>query len=163
MHDDPTLNSSVPDGANTDFEDADSMSAIDADVWEDSDDKLTIDSFPHGSPGAPIPGVLRGQSEYQSRTIENASPWVPFQSQDNWDIALWAKTPGPSSTALTELLQYHKVRVNYYRIFSLTCHGRLSISLDSHMALQENSIRSSILYLVNHHSSPGTLPLEEKH
>ena len=105
----PTLDSSAPDGADTDFEDVNSTSAIDADVWEDCDDNLTIDSFPHGSPGAPIPGALQDQSEYQSRAIQGASPWAPFQSQCDWDIALWAKTRGPSSTALTELLQYPEV------------------------------------------------------
>ena len=116
---DPTLDTSVPDGADTDSvdadtdpEDANSMEAIDADVWEDTNDaevKLTIDSFPHGSPGAPIPGALQGQSEYQSRSVQGASPWAPFQSQCDWDVALWAKTRGPSSTALTELLQYPEV------------------------------------------------------
>ena len=66
---------------------------------------LTIDRFPHGSPGAPIPGTLQGNSEYQSRSVQGASPWAPFHSKCDWDIALWAKTRGPSSTALTELLQ----------------------------------------------------------
>ncbi|KAH9069502.1 hypothetical protein EDB83DRAFT_2184842, partial [Lactarius deliciosus] len=30
--------------------------------------------------------------------------WYPFQSQRDWDFARWAKTRGPSSTAVTELL-----------------------------------------------------------
>ncbi|KAF8256950.1 hypothetical protein EI94DRAFT_1819595 [Lactarius quietus] len=67
---------------------------------------LTIVSFPHGSPGALIPGALPGHSEYQSCSMQGASPWAPFHSKCDWDIALWAKTCGPSSTALTELLQY---------------------------------------------------------
>ena len=115
----PTLNASAPDGtdansvgAETDPEDANSIEAIDVDVWEytsDPEDKLTIDSFLHGSPGASIPGALQGQSEYQSRSVQGASLWAPFQSQCDWDNALWAKTRGPSSTALTELLQYPEV------------------------------------------------------
>ncbi|KAF8259521.1 hypothetical protein EI94DRAFT_1813202 [Lactarius quietus] len=67
---------------------------------------LTIVSFPHGSPGAPIPGTLPGHSEYQSHSMQGASPWAPFHSKCDWDIVLWAKTRGPSSTALMELLQY---------------------------------------------------------
>ena len=115
----PTLNASAPDGADansvgaeTDPEDADSIEAIDVDVWEytsDPEDKLTIDCFSRGSPGAPIPGALQGQSEYQSHSVQGASLWAPFQSQCDWDIALWAKTRRPSSTALTELLQYPEV------------------------------------------------------
>ncbi len=76
----------------------------------DSQAQLTVDSFPHGSPGAPIPSVLQDCSDYQSHedTLSTAV-WAPFHSQCDWEIALWAKTRGPTSTAFTELLQIPKV------------------------------------------------------
>ncbi|KAN0140483.1 hypothetical protein V8E53_001692 [Lactarius tabidus] len=56
-----------------------------------SQTELTIDSFLHGCPGAQI--------------ALDTSTWAPFHSKCDWDIALWAKLRGPSSTAFTELLQ----------------------------------------------------------
>ncbi|KAH8995564.1 hypothetical protein EDB86DRAFT_2763520, partial [Lactarius hatsudake] len=35
--------------------------------------------------------------------------WAPFHSQCDWEIALWAKTRGPTSSALTELLRIPEV------------------------------------------------------
>ncbi|KAN0131258.1 hypothetical protein V8E53_010962 [Lactarius tabidus] len=60
-----------------------------------SQTELTIDSFLHGCPGAQI--------------ALNTSTWAPFHSKCNWDIVLWAKLRGPSSTAFTELLQIPEV------------------------------------------------------
>ena len=74
-----------------------------------SQTELTIDSFPHGHAGSPIAGTLRGRSEYQLREALGTSPWAPFHSKCDWDIALWAKMRGPSSTAFTELLQIPEV------------------------------------------------------
>jgi hypothetical protein len=47
----------------------------------DSQIELTIDSFPHGRPGAPIAGALQGHSEYQSHEARGTSTWAPFHSQ----------------------------------------------------------------------------------
>ncbi|OJT07538.1 hypothetical protein TRAPUB_1634 [Trametes pubescens] len=44
-------------------------------------------------------------SAYKARIdAEGSNPWAPFQSQLDWEVARWAKTRGPGSTALTELL-----------------------------------------------------------
>jgi hypothetical protein len=76
----------------------------------DSQNELTVVSFPHGHPGAPIPGALQCSSDHQSCDVPHTSIWAPFYSQCDWEVALWAKTRGPSSTALTELLQFPEVR-----------------------------------------------------
>ncbi|KAH9169515.1 hypothetical protein EDB89DRAFT_2115055 [Lactarius sanguifluus] len=49
--------------------------------------------------------VFQGQSDY----TPNTSIWAPFHSQCDWEIALWAKTCGPTSSALTELLRIPEV------------------------------------------------------
>jgi hypothetical protein len=35
----------------------------------------------------------------------NLSEWAPFSTRLEWEVARWAKLRGPSSTALSELLQ----------------------------------------------------------
>jgi hypothetical protein len=75
-----------------------------------SQTELTIDSFLHGCPGAQIVGASQGQSDHQSREALDTSTWAPFHSKCDWDIALWAKLRGLSSTAFTELLQIPEVR-----------------------------------------------------
>jgi hypothetical protein len=71
---------------------------------------LAIDHFPHGSPGAPVPGSPQGASMYQSsRELFGASCWAPFQSQCDWELACWAKMHGPSSSAMEELLAIPEV------------------------------------------------------
>ena len=37
--------------------------------------------------------------------------WEPFASKIDWEIAMWAKLRGPSSTALSELLNVEGVSV----------------------------------------------------
>ncbi|KAN0132050.1 hypothetical protein V8E53_010087 [Lactarius tabidus] len=74
-----------------------------------SQTELTIDSFLHGCPGAQIVGASQGQSDHQSREALDTSTWALFHSKCDWDIALWAKLRGPSSTAFTELLQIPEV------------------------------------------------------
>jgi len=43
----------------------------------------------------------------------NAVPnvWAPFASKIDWEIAMWAKLRGPSSTAISELLKVEGVSV----------------------------------------------------
>ncbi|KAH9014404.1 hypothetical protein EDB84DRAFT_1277679 [Lactarius hengduanensis] len=53
-----------------------------------------------------MPGAFQGRSNYAL----NTSIWAPFHSQCDWEIALWAKTRGSTSSALTELLQIPEVR-----------------------------------------------------
>ncbi|KAI9447414.1 hypothetical protein H4582DRAFT_1803182 [Lactarius indigo] len=57
-----------------------------------------------------MPDPFRGQSDYRScEDALNTSVWAPFHSQCDWEIALWAKTCGLTSSALTGLLQIPEV------------------------------------------------------
>ena len=45
-----------------------------------------------------------GNAAYTSQIGNPDNPFSPFSSQVEWEIAHWAKTRGPSSTAFTELM-----------------------------------------------------------
>ena len=83
----------------------------------DSQAQLTVDTFPYGSPGTQYCGPFQDHSDcqLQEQKCDAAdaldSIWAPFFSLHDWSIALWAKTWGPTSTALTELLQIPEVRI----------------------------------------------------
>ncbi|KAH9049564.1 hypothetical protein EDB84DRAFT_1585594 [Lactarius hengduanensis] len=64
-------------------------------VQTDSETSLNviIERFPHGHPGA-----------LATQQVFRESLWTPFQSQCDWEIVHWAKTHGPTSSAVTELL-----------------------------------------------------------
>ncbi|KAH8990406.1 hypothetical protein EDB86DRAFT_3235371 [Lactarius hatsudake] len=67
--------------------------------------RLVVDCFPHGSPGAPIPGTVQGSHVYQSsEETFKSSVWAPFRSQSDWEIARWAKMRGPTSSAVADIL-----------------------------------------------------------
>ncbi|KAF8258815.1 hypothetical protein EI94DRAFT_1814546 [Lactarius quietus] len=71
---------------------------------------LVIDRFPHGEPGAPVPGGHLGSSRYQqSQEAFGDSIWAPFSSQCEWEIARMAKMCGPTSSAMEELLAIPEV------------------------------------------------------
>jgi hypothetical protein len=73
---------------------------------------LEVVHFLHGSAGAPVPGAHQGQSLYDaSQEALGSSPWAPFRSQCDWEIAHWAKMCGPTSSALTDFLAIPEVRV----------------------------------------------------
>ncbi|KAF7974189.1 hypothetical protein HWV62_13231 [Athelia sp. TMB] len=58
-----------------------------------------------GLAGTPLLGWGRGASmyrKYQGKT--GNAPWGAFQSQIDWEVARWAKLRGPSSTAVSDLL-----------------------------------------------------------
>ena len=87
---------------------------------------VVIESFPFGMPGAPIPGRAQGPSVYDSHAALMGSPWAPFRSQLDWDVAHWVKRRGPSSTAVSELLGIPGVRVSnfLYSVSNLVVIGR---------------------------------------
>ncbi|KAH8976593.1 hypothetical protein EDB92DRAFT_1938543 [Lactarius akahatsu] len=62
----------------------------------DGQPQLIVNTFPHGSPGAPIPD--------SSHELFGSSIWAPFRSQCDWEVAHWAKTWGPTTSALADLL-----------------------------------------------------------
>ncbi|KAF8265156.1 hypothetical protein EI94DRAFT_1702692 [Lactarius quietus] len=67
--------------------------------------KHTVVPFPHGQPGAPLVSTPRGTTIYDlTRDLLGESVWAPFQSQCDWELAYWAKTRGPTASALTDLL-----------------------------------------------------------
>jgi len=79
----------------------------------DEASQLFICNFPHGSPGAPIPGACQGSSFYHSNQETFCdSNWAPFYSQCDWEIAHWAKMRAPTSLAMEELLAIPEVCVH---------------------------------------------------
>ena len=71
-----------------------------------------IEPFPLASAGAPILDSIHGLSGFESYqwAIGNNNSYAPFRSKLDWDIAKWAKLRGPSSSAVTELLEIEGVR-----------------------------------------------------
>ena len=66
--------------------------------------QVVVEHFPFGNPGAPI-NSMQDSSIYKSRQeMFGGSVWAPFQSDSNWQVALWAKMNGISSSAVMELL-----------------------------------------------------------
>ncbi|KAM6491600.1 hypothetical protein JOM56_012992 [Amanita muscaria] len=67
--------------------------------------------FPGEQAGAPIHLSLPIQSDFDSykQLLDGDTEYAPFSSKLDWEIARWAKLHGPSSTALTELLQIEGV------------------------------------------------------
>lgn len=69
--------------------------------------------FPSDHAGAPIQrGRERSAYEQFQGHIDavNANPYAPFASRIDWEVARWAKTRGPGSTAVSELLAIEEVR-----------------------------------------------------
>ena len=64
-----------------------------------------IDNFPFGNPGMPIREKRQGLSVHGSwEAMSSGSPWAPFQSELEWNIARWVKMHGRTSSAAAELL-----------------------------------------------------------
>ena len=76
------------EGDQTDMLDSEAASAV------------VVERFSFGTPGAPIPDR---HQEPSARSPED-SPWAPFRSQLDWEVARWAKLRGLTSTAVAELL-----------------------------------------------------------
>jgi len=78
---------------------------------------VVIDCFPSGNPGTPIPGLPQGPSAYESyQATASDSIWAPFRSQCDWKFVHWAKTCGPTSSAVTELLAMPEVHRDLFFI-----------------------------------------------
>ena len=65
---------------------------------------VNMEPFPFGRPGAPIPSRAQQPSEPNTQATILGSPWGPFQSQLEWDVAHWVKLRGGSQSAVLELL-----------------------------------------------------------
>lgn len=70
---------------------------------------VVIDRFPQSSAGAPIPGMARASSTQDTHAD---TVWAPFHSQRDWLFAHWAKVHGPTSSAVTRLLEIPGVCVS---------------------------------------------------
>ena len=73
-----------------------------------------VDHFPFGCPGMPTPNKPQGSSTYETwRSMSKDSPWAPFHSELDWNVAQWVKMCGPSSTAATELMAIPGVCISH--------------------------------------------------
>ncbi|KAF8266920.1 hypothetical protein EI94DRAFT_1802320 [Lactarius quietus] len=93
---------------------------------------VVVETFSRGEPGAPIPGEREGSHVYHtSQEAPHSSIWAPFFSQHDWEIACWAKTCGPTSSALADLLAIPEVvdRLGLsYRTPNVTCELHVSLT-----------------------------------
>ncbi|CDO69799.1 hypothetical protein BN946_scf184766.g44 [Trametes cinnabarina] len=77
--------------------------------------KTFVVPFPGGKAGAPLSTNIDHAATYEGYGAEGAmplskvSPYWPFTSKLDWEVAQWAKKRGPGSTSLTELLQIETV------------------------------------------------------
>ncbi|KAM6499612.1 hypothetical protein JOM56_005120 [Amanita muscaria] len=79
--------------------------------WPHDDEEYKIEPFPGEQAGAPIQHSSAIQSEFASyrQLLDSDKEYAPFSSKLDWEIARWAKLHGPSSAAVTELLQIEGV------------------------------------------------------
>jgi hypothetical protein len=80
---------------------------------------VVIDRFPSVSAGAPIQGMPRGKSIYELQRDAGDSIWSSFTSECDWLFAHWAKTRGPTSSAVMELLAIPEVWSSPCSFFTL--------------------------------------------
>lgn len=73
--------------------------------------KPYIVKFSKGKAGAVYTNhdCIDGNTAYISRISNPENPFSPFSSKIDWEIAHWAKTRGPSSTAFMELMSIEGV------------------------------------------------------
>ncbi|KAM6490958.1 hypothetical protein JOM56_013578 [Amanita muscaria] len=67
--------------------------------------------FPREHAGSPIQAGSTGQSHFNTyrQQLDSENEYAPFLSKLDWELARWAKVHGPSSSALTQLLQIEGV------------------------------------------------------
>ena len=66
-----------------------------------------------------------GNATYTLKINNADNPFSPFSSQIEWEIAHWAKTQGPSSTAFTELMSIEGVSLRtHLDLIYLICNPR---------------------------------------
>jgi len=101
---------------------------------------VIIKQFPFGCPGAPIVGPHQTSApNASSATDTRDSIWSPFCSHLDWELAHWAKTRGPTSSALTELLAIPGVSAPPLPLVAVLMHRpRLLTGLGFHTEQQNN-------------------------
>jgi len=98
LTDDETPADLTPQPDQTDSEGRDQADAVDL------ESRVVVEPFPSGRPGAPITGRAQGPTAYDSQAASMSSPWAPFRSQLDWDVARWVNLRGRTSSAVMELL-----------------------------------------------------------
>jgi hypothetical protein len=70
-----------------------------------------VEQFPLQTAGMPIPCSDHALSGFEAlrQNVEGSNEFAPFQSRLDWNIAQWARMCGPSSSAMTELLELEGV------------------------------------------------------
>ena len=85
--------------------------------WDRIHKQSFAEAYPGTKAGAPIPNAPEGTGTYeymrQHLDASHVNIWAPFQSKLDWCMAYWAKTRGPSSTAIDELFGMEDVRTIY--------------------------------------------------
>ena len=73
--------------------------------------KPYVVKFSKGKAGARYTNqdCVNQNTAYTSQIGNQENPFNPFHSKVEWEVALWAKTWGPSSTAFTELMSIEGV------------------------------------------------------
>ena len=123
---------------------------------------VVIDHFLLGNAGTPIPGVPQGQPAHELNQATAAEPaWAPFNSECDWEFARWAKTCGPTSSAVTDLLAIDQVRALFKLIILSLTHSHWKVvnklGLSYHTVKQLNNIiDNKLLYLGALHSDVGS-------
>jgi hypothetical protein len=112
----------------------------------DLNKKPYIVKFSKGKAGAVYTNhdCTDGNTSYISQISHPENPFSPFSSKIEWEIAHWAKTRGPSSTAFTELMNiegvsgitiYIPLEANF--TVAVQVHERLDLSFKNMTELNE--------------------------
>lgn len=127
----------------------------------DRDQTHTIVSFPSEPAGAPITATAVPQSQYGAyQALFGDNIYAPFTSETDWWMAQWAKTRGPSSTAVNELLAFVCILFHVLLFSYLFCVSRMKSSI-SHTRIQESSMPSSMTSHTGRFSDVRILKLRE--
>jgi hypothetical protein len=119
---------------------------------------VVIDRFPSNAAGAPITGIPRGYSTYEScQAALSGSDWAPFRSKRDWEVAQWAKSCGATSTAVSKLLAIPDVSSNFVHDFHVT---KSWVKLVDMLGLSYNTVNK--LNAIIDSELPGQLPFQRK-
>lgn len=74
--------------------------------------QVVVNHFPLPAAGAQVRNPDSCRPQYSQSLHEHTmnSPYSPFASRLDWEVARWAKLRGPGSTAVSELLEIDGVR-----------------------------------------------------
>ncbi|KAM6497272.1 hypothetical protein JOM56_007745 [Amanita muscaria] len=88
-------------------------------------DEYKSETFPGTHAGMAFQPGSAGQSAFNNYQLQldNPNEYAPFVSRMDWEIARWAKLHGPSSTAVTELLQIDGVGRPCFKRFDIQLGG----------------------------------------